>query len=59
MTGLRRLLLPLLIAGLVLPQTAPPLKVTTRLVQVNVLVHDHHGNPVANLTKEDFELTDN
>ncbi len=39
------------------PQTAP-LKVTTRLVQVNVIVHDHHGNPVGDLTKEDFEVTD-
>src|SRR5579884_669810 len=39
------------------PQSAP-LKVTTRLVEVNVLVHDHHGNPIGDLTKDDFEITD-
>jgi len=27
-------------------------------VLVNVLVHDHHGNPITDLTKDDFELTD-
>ncbi len=36
----------------------PTIKVTTRLVQVNVLVHDHHGNPISDLTKDDFEITD-
>lgn len=41
------------------PSAAPAvLKVTTRLVQVNVLVHDHHGQPIGDLTKDDFELTD-
>jgi VWFA-related protein len=38
---------------------APIVKVTTRLVQINVLVHDHHGVPIADLKKEDFELSDN
>lgn len=40
------------------PQSAAPLKITTRLVEVNVLVHDHHGNPVGDLSKEDFEVSD-
>lgn len=37
----------------------PPIKVTTRLIQVSVLVHDHQGNPVSDLKKDDFEVTDN
>lgn len=42
-------------------QTEPPpvtLKTTTRLVQVNVIVQDAHGAPVAGLTKDDFTLMD-
>ncbi|HXW54219.1 MAG TPA: VWA domain-containing protein [Candidatus Cybelea sp.] len=35
------------------------LRVTTRLVQVNVIVTDKHGSPVTGLTKDDFELLDN
>jgi VWFA-related protein len=35
------------------------LRVTTRLVQVNVVVTDKHGNPIPRLTKNDFELLDN
>lgn len=37
------------------PQT---LKVTTRLVQVNVVVQDKKGQPVDGLTKDDFTLFD-
>ena len=37
---------------------APPLKVATRLVQVNVIVTDKHGDPVTGLAKDDFSLTD-
>ena len=37
---------------------APPLKVTTHLVQVNVIVQDKKGEPVTDLSKADFELTD-
>lgn len=42
------------------PATAsdPVIKVTTRLIQISVVVHDHHGSPVADLKKEDFEVTD-
>ena len=32
---------------------------TTRLVQINVIVKDKHGNPITGLTKEDFVLLDN
>jgi VWFA-related protein len=35
------------------------LRVTTRLVQVNVVINDKHGNPITGLTKNDFELLDN
>ena len=38
--------------------SAAPLRVTTRLVQINVLVHDHHGTPIADLAKDDFEISD-
>ncbi len=54
----RFLLAALLIAQTPAPQPAPTIKVTTRLVQINVLVHDRHGNPIGDLTKEDFEVTD-
>lgn len=40
------------------PAEAPPvLRVTTRLVQVNVVVH-RKGEPVADLTKDDFVIYD-
>ena len=38
---------------------AAQLHVTTRLVQINVIVNDKRGNPVPGLTKEDFLLLDN
>ena len=40
------------------PQSAQPLKTATRLVQVSVVVHDKHGDPVTGLTKDDFILLD-
>jgi VWFA-related protein len=52
------------------PQTTPPaaapspasggpvIKVTTRLLQISVVVHDKKGEPVSDLTKEDFVLYD-
>ncbi len=45
----------------VIPQPAgsvPTIKVITRLVVLNVLVHDRHGRPVGDLSKADFEVTD-
>jgi VWFA-related protein len=36
----------------------PVIKVTTRLVQVNVVVHNKKGEPVGDLTKDDFVLFD-
>ncbi len=38
--------------------TAQPLRATTRLVQVSVVVHDKHGNPITGLTKDDFVVLD-
>src|SRR5207247_325732 len=37
----------------------PMLKVTTRLVEVNVIVHGRKNEPVDDLTKEDFIVFDN
>ena len=31
---------------------------TTRLIQVNVVAHDKKGQPVTNLSKEDFQLSE-
>ena len=55
---LRALVPALLFAQVQSTPPAPTIKVTTRLVQINVLVHDHHGNPIGDLTKNDFEVTD-
>ncbi|MCX6617075.1 MAG: VWA domain-containing protein [Acidobacteria bacterium] len=35
-----------------------PLRVTTRLVQVDVVVRDKKGQPITDLKQEDFEVTD-
>jgi len=39
-------------------QPQPTIRVTTRLVQVNVVVHDKKGEPVSDLKKEDFTIFD-
>lgn len=39
-------------------QQQPLVRVTTRLVQVNVVVNNRHGNPVPDLKREDFVLFD-
>lgn len=36
----------------------PILRVTTRLIQLNVIAQDRHGNPVTDLSKDDFVLKD-
>jgi len=41
-----------------LPSTAKPLRATTRLVQLSVVVHDKQGNPITGLTKDDFVIVD-
>lgn len=37
---------------------AATIKVTARLVVLNVSVHDRHGHPAGDLSKADFEVTD-
>src|SRR6202795_1552192 len=39
-------------------QPPPAIRATTRLVQVSVVVHDKHGNPMPGLTKDDFVVLD-
>lgn len=51
------LLLPAL-ALLAQDQTPPTIRVTTRLVQVNVVVHDKKGEPISDLKQEDFTILD-
>jgi len=41
------------------PPSQQPLRVTTRLVQFDVIVLDKHGSPVTGLTKDDFAVFDN
>jgi len=49
-----------LLAGVALTRGASQtLRVTTRLVQVNVIALDHHGSPVRGLTRDDFKVYDN
>src|SRR5258708_12512919 len=50
-------LLPIIIL-IAQDQTQPTIRVTTRLVQVNVVVHDKKGEPIADLKKEDFTIID-
>lgn len=42
----------------VLLQAPPVFRTATRLVQVNVVVHDHHGQPIVDLKKEDFTIAE-
>jgi VWFA-related protein len=37
---------------------APAIRVNTRLVEVNVVVKDRKGNPITDLTKDDFTVLD-
>jgi VWFA-related protein len=54
------LLLPVVIAAQTTPAPPEPvLRSTTRLIQLNVIVHDKHGQPVRDLKKEDFTVLDN
>jgi VWFA-related protein len=41
------------------PAPQPPVfRASTRLVQVSVVVHDGHGDPIADLKKEDFSVSE-
>ena len=52
------LLFALAAEGFLPAQTSPPIRVDVRLVNVFVNVTDANGAPVANLTKDDFTLTE-
>ncbi len=57
---MRRTLIALFTLSLTAQQQPerPVLRVTTRLVQINVIVHDRKGQPVGDLTKDDFIILD-
>jgi len=40
------------------PAQRPAIRVSTHLVQIDVVVKDKHGDPVTDLTKDDFTLLD-
>jgi VWFA-related protein len=42
-----------------LPDTGSPLRMTVRLVDINVVAYDKKGRPVTDLKPEDFEIYDN
>jgi VWFA-related protein len=39
-------------------KTQPAIRVTSKMVQLSVIVHDKDGNPISGLKKEDFKLYD-
>jgi VWFA-related protein len=48
----------LVTSGALLLAQTPSFRATTRLIQVNVVVTDRHGDPVTALTKDKFEIID-
>ena len=46
------------VAALAVAQSRDPIRVATRLVQVHVIVQDKDRNPVRDLTRADFRLTE-
>jgi VWFA-related protein len=56
-TAMLRKFALLLAATSAVGQDLPVIKVTTRLVEINVVARDQHG-PIANLTKDDFKIYD-
>ena len=54
-----RCLLFCVAAGLLIAQEpAPTIKVSSRLIEVTVVVHDRKGDPVTDLTRDDFTIYD-
>lgn len=60
MLNSKLILFPVL-AGLSFAQQQPEviIRSTTRLIQLNVVAHDHQGKPVRDLKKTDFTILDN
>jgi VWFA-related protein len=57
MPGFRTNLCVLLLSGLILPaQAQQTIQANTRLVQINVLAQDSKGQPISDLTQQDFTL---
>src|SRR5215471_16732536 len=54
-----RALIALLLAGSVADQRPEPIRINVQLVEINVVALDKTGEPVVDLTKNDFEILDN
>jgi len=54
-----RALIALLVGGFLLDQQPQPIRVNSQLVEINVVALNRAGQPVVDLTKEDFEILDN
>ncbi len=59
MLKFRLILFPVLAGLLLAQQPEVIIRSTTRLIQLNVVVHDRQGKPVRDLKKSDFTLLDN
>jgi VWFA-related protein len=57
--GYRRRALPLLLCAVVFAQDPGVLRVSTHLVQIEVVVTDSKANPVEGLTRDEFAVTEN
>jgi hypothetical protein len=55
---MRAFVLGTVISFAIFPATGQTLRATSRLVQLNVLVHDAKDKPVRDLTKDDFVVLD-
>lgn len=54
-----RIIVAILLGGLFAGQQPETIRVSVRLVQVSVVAHNSAGEPLTDLTKDDFEILDN
>jgi len=54
-----RALIALFLGGFLLDQQPQAIRVNSQLVEINVVALNRAGQPVVDLTKDDFEILDN